>query len=408
MNFLPRSVFSPSALTPGAKLQRCLRQASSIFLRAAGGSISDPADWHDKNNSAPDEVLLNTQQLASNYSTKNNFLTFGPHALPPEFQNRTVVLPFRNDAWWEKALRSLHLSGIAQRSRAFRQAWAFFCHAPNYTAVVTTGTLDGLTFAFLQKLRGHRRPAHIMYDCLWYGGTKLKRAWMRSCLRQVDRCIVWASVERKRYAATYQVSPDKFVFVPHHHSLLRYTFEISDEGYLFTGGNADRDYGFFFEAVRDLPIRCLVATNRPNLLSGLKVPKNVRLVSATPSEFRQLIARARVVVMPMRATLLHAGAQQTILNAMYMGKPVILTDPEGGADYIEHGKTGLLVPYGDVCSLRESTMYLWEHPQEAQAMGERAREVAAPLTTERCNTEIWELAEHLLPSNPDCREANIA
>ena len=195
--------------------------------------------------------------------------------------------------------------------------------------------------------------------------------------------------------------PGKFVFIPHHHSLLRYHFEIGDAGYIFTGGNADRDYKFFFEAVRDISVPCLLATNRPRLLADLQVPANVRLVSASHSEFRQLMARARIVVMPMRATLLHAGARQSILNAMYMGKPVVLTDPEGGADYIAQGKTGLLVPYGNVSALRAAISRLWQAPGEARAIGERAREAAAPLTTERCNSEIWKLAMRLLTPGAD-------
>jgi rhamnosyl/mannosyltransferase len=81
---------------------------------------------------------------------------------------------------------------------------------------------------------------------------------------------------------------------------------------------------------------------------------------------------------------------------MLMGKPVILTDPEGGADYIEHGKTGLLVPYGDVPALRQAIRYLWEHLEEARAMGELAQRRATPLTTERCNVTIWEHALQLL------------
>ena len=235
-----------------------------------------------------------------------------------------------------------------------------------------------------------------MHDCLWYGGGSLKRAWMRFCLGAVDRCIVWASVERQRYAQAYGVSPEKFLYVPHHHTLKRYTFEVGDEGYVFTGGNADRDYGLFFSAVADLSVPCVLATNRPQLLAGLVVPPNVSVVSVSPAEFRLLMAQARLVVMPMRATLLHAGAQQTILNAMVMGKPVILTDPEGGADYIEHGKTGVLVPYGDVPALRQAIRYLLERPREAHAMGEQAQRVAAPLTTERCNVAMWQHALQLV------------
>jgi glycosyltransferase involved in cell wall biosynthesis len=371
-----------------------LRWASSAFQRR---SVSDPVDAQANNRPIPGEpAMTSTKETERSTAAKAAFLAFGPHALPSEFQERTVVLVFRKDTWWEKALVSLRLTGVARRSQGLRRAWAFFRQAPKYDVVVTTGTLDGLTFALLQRLRGTSRPVHVMYDCLWYGGSFWKRAWMRACLKTVDCCVVWASVERERYAGTYDVPIDKFIFIPHHHSLLRYTFEIGDEGYLFTGGNADRDYGFFFEAVKGLAIPCLLATNRPHLLEGLQIPANVRIVSATAAEFRQLIARARIVVMPMRASLLHAGAQQTILNAMYMGKPVILTDPAGGADYIAHERNGLLVPYGDVKALQENIRIVWERPELAREMGQRAQETAVPLTTERCNAEMWELAEKVV------------
>ena len=337
-------------------------------------------------------------EMADRSSGQPDILTHGPHALPADLQSRTSVVAVQKDIWWERVLRSCHLNGLANRSLALRRAWALFRKAPGFKVVITTGALEGLAFAYLQKLRGPRRSLHVMYDCLWYGGNLLKRAWMHSCLKQIDCCVVWASVERTRYANAYGTVPDKFVFIPHHHSLLRYSFQIGDDGYLFTGGNSDRDYGPFFEALRDLPIPCTMAITRPQLLAGLQVPPNVRIVSATSSEFRQLIARSRMVVVAMRANLLRTGGQQTFLNAMYMGKPVVLVDPEGGVDYIEHGKTGLLVPFGDAASLRKAISYLWENPEEARAMGERARDAAVPLSTERCNVEIWNLAIRLLSS----------
>jgi glycosyltransferase involved in cell wall biosynthesis len=326
---------------------------------------------------------------------RTRILACEPVALPPELKAATEILPAVKDRWWERLFEKLHLVGLARRSRMARRSLILFRQAPRYDAIVTLGDLEGLFFAALERFRGQNRPAHLMYDCLWYGGGSLKRAWMRFCLRAVDRCIVWASVERKRYAEAYGVLPEKFLYVPHHHTLKRYGFDVGDDGYVFTGGNSDRDYGLFFSAVRDLSVPCVLATNRPQLLAGLVVPPNVRVVSVSPAEFRQLMARARLVVMSMRATLLHAGGQQTVLNAMVMGKPVILTDPEGGADYIEHGKTGLLVPYGDVAALREAIRYLWEHLEVARAMGEQAQRAATPLTTERCNVTMWQHALRL-------------
>jgi glycosyltransferase involved in cell wall biosynthesis len=317
-------------------------------------------------------------------------------ALPAELLNRTKVLPPTKEAWWERIVVTLGLPGLARRSRDCRRAWTLFRRVPEFDVVITDGALVGLTFAFLQSLRPSRRTVHVMYDCYWYGGGRFRRGIMRFCLRQVDLCVVWTHVECSRYAGTYNVSPSRFAFVRHHHTLNRYQFEVGDDGYIFAGGNSDRDYKLFCGAVGNLPISCVLATNLPASLAGVRVPPNVHVVNASAVEFRQLMARARIVVLPMRANTLRTGGQQTFLNAMHMGKPVVLVDPEGGVDYIEHGKTGLLVPFGDATALHNAIRYLWEHPEEAHAMGERSREVAVPLTTERCNMEIWRLALRLV------------
>ena len=63
------------------------------------------------------------------------------------------------------------------------------------------------------------------------------------------------------------------------------------------------------------------------------------------------------------------------LEAMAHGKPVIGCQGEGIEDFVEHGKTGLLVKPKDVESLVEAIDFLLSHPEEARAIGERARKV---------------------------------
>ena len=336
-----------------------------------------------------DRVAVSAAALEPTSDVK--ILTTHAHELPVELLRATSFL--QTGKVWQGTRPGgiFKKSTLLRRILELKRAWQLFRQAPNFNIVITVGSLEGLAFAALQNLR-QRRPVHVMYDCYWYAGNALRRAWMRFCLRQVDCCAVWASVEGERYAKALGVPRSKFRFTAHHHSLNDYAFQIADKGYVFTGGNSDRDYGFFFEGVRDLPVKCILATNRPDLLAGMDIPSNIQIVSVSASEFRQLMAEARIVVMPVRADLLRTAGQQSILNAMYMGKPVILTDPQGGKDYIEHGKTGLLVSQGDVEGLRAAIKDLWEQPDKARVMGERAKTYAANLTTDRCNVEIWQLA----------------
>lgn len=337
-------------------------------------------------------------------NTPRRYLAAELAALPQKFSEATFFLEPLKSTWAEKLLQRAGLGGMAERIRFVRSALRLFRVARNYDGIVTLGDLEGLTFAMLQRLRGKRRPVHVMYDCLWYGGNRLKRAWMRYCLMQVDCCVVWASIEIDRYASCYHLDPKKFLFVPHHHTAKRYKFDVADEGYVFTGGNWFRDYRLFVDAVRELNFPCMIVTTREKeLFAGMKIPSHVQVRGATHEEFRQLMARSSIVVVPMQANLLHAGGQQTFLNAMLMGKPVILTDPQGGRDYIDDGVNGRLVPYGDKDQLANSIHELMSNPSVRAGMGEAAKKTALPLTTEACNIRIWEKLEELVDQH-DLRE----
>ena len=71
------------------------------------------------------------------------------------------------------------------------------------------------------------------------------------------------------------------------------------------------------------------------------------------------------------------------LEAMAQGKPVIGCKGEGIEDFVEDGKTGLLVKPKDVDSLVKALDFLLSHPTEAQEMGKRARDLVL-------NNYTWE------------------
>ena len=75
------------------------------------------------------------------------------------------------------------------------------------------------------------------------------------------------------------------------------------------------------------------------------------------------------------------------LEAMANGKPVIGCLGEGIEDFVEHGKTGLLVKPRDVDSLVEALDFLLSHPEEARAMGERGRKLVLENYTWEKNAE---------------------
>src|SRR5262249_17850967 len=159
---------------------------------------------------------------------------------------------------------------------------------------------------------------------------------------------VWARHELDDYTRAFDLPREKLRYVPFHTTLDYYQFDVRDDGYLFAGGNYDRDYATLVEAVRPLDLPVWIATTRPEVMRGIDVPDHVRVAGTSAAGFREAMAAARLVVVPMQPGLLHSGGQQTCLNALYMGKATIAVGRRWATDLMEDGVHGLIVDYGDV------------------------------------------------------------
>lgn len=63
------------------------------------------------------------------------------------------------------------------------------------------------------------------------------------------------------------------------------------------------------------------------------------------------------------------GISNTILEAMACGLPVIATDVGGNSELIEAGKTGVVVPAGDVPAMAREIIGLAKQREKARTMG---------------------------------------
>jgi glycosyltransferase involved in cell wall biosynthesis len=130
------------------------------------------------------------------------------------------------------------------------------------------------------------------------------------------------------------------------------------------------------------------------LARRLSIEDRVEFVGRVPHiRALQYIAAADVFSLPSWSE----GFGIVYLEAMACGKPVIACRGEGPEDFVQHGKTGLLVKPRDVDSLVEALDFLLSNPEEAWAMGERARKVVLENYTWEKNVEkIVKLYKELL------------
>jgi hypothetical protein len=275
-----------------------------------------------------------------------------------------------------------------------------FSFSRNYDVLILDGSRKSHLFAILSALWPGKRPPILMIDCLWYKPGNLfllalKRLQFRLMARAVNKFVVWASHEVRDYAAVFRIPEQKFLYIPHHHTLEGYEFEVSSGDYIFSGGDGDRDYETLLKAVEGLGVRLVVATRLNNWNGDVNIPEEAKAFPTSHSDFRKWMAGSRVVVIPMKKGLLHSGGQQTYLSAMAMGKPVIVADDKGATDYIESGVNGIIVPAGDVAALRTAIKSVIDNPEFAAKLSNNAKNAYISFSTPRCMERILQTAEEI-------------
>jgi glycosyltransferase involved in cell wall biosynthesis len=135
-----------------------------------------------------------------------------------------------------------------------------------------------------------------------------------------------------------------------------------------------------FQAVDGLAMELLVAESgswyarEKNTDLETRVPENVTIAGRfSRCELKRLYAQSQFIVLPVHDVPFSAGAT-AILEAMCMGRAVVVTRSRGVLDYVVDGETCILVDPGDVAAMREAIQDLLAHPEEARRLGQNARQ----------------------------------
>jgi glycosyltransferase involved in cell wall biosynthesis len=209
--------------------------------------------------------------------------------------------------------------------------------------------------------------------------------------------LVFDRRQIKIYSKALKAQENKFQFIYSHTSIYGKSYMRSDGNYVFSGGNTNRDYETLIEASRELPYQFLIVTTEADqLLNRLDIPKNVTLkCRISEDEFNQLIAKASVVVVPLKGGLIESGGRLVYLNAMTLGKPVVVADDNGALDYIRNGTDGFVVKSGDIAELRKSIDLLMRNRKLASVIGNNAEKSAVAFSPEAFFKEIFAFVDNI-------------
>jgi glycosyltransferase involved in cell wall biosynthesis len=223
------------------------------------------------------------------------------------------------------------------------------------------------------------------------------RGWLKSVVQwslgRVDRFLVYFK-DSSIFEQTLSLSASRFHYIPFKINaleLIRQT-PVSDEGYIFCGGRSRRDFKTFFDAVEPLgyPVKVLASPDAEmqphgSSLAGVRVPPNVEIFTQdqSPEFFVRSMAASRLVVVPiLRDSTTQAGIG-VYLQAMALGKCVIISSGLGVSDVLAEDVSGQklawIVKAGDPDALHEAIKEAWNNDTLRKRYGQISREYAQAL-----------------------------
>jgi glycosyltransferase involved in cell wall biosynthesis len=90
-----------------------------------------------------------------------------------------------------------------------------------------------------------------------------------------------------------------------------------------------------------------------------------------------------------------------VSEAMACGLPVVVSRTIGVAEWVEHGRNGLLCDPADPGSLGRSLASLAADPGLARALGQAARQAVLQYSWDRCAARTLEVYEETILAGPD-------
>jgi len=243
-----------------------------------------------------------------------------------------------------------------------------------------------LTTAWTEAFWGRRRRAyHIAHT---FNFTNLPEGasvdFFRRHLSRVDRFVVFSQYEREAYAELFGLDRSRIDMV--HWSVGEPFVEpvapLIQGDYVCAVGGEGRDYRTLAEAARQLPQVRFVFVCRPRNVEGIDLPANVECRTNLPlGQANNILKHAQVAVVPLLTDRTACG-HVTLVSAMYLERPQVVTRSRGVEDYVVEGRTGLFCPVGDAGAMASSIASLLADPDLRRRIGAAGREFALTHCTE--------------------------
>ena len=257
-------------------------------------------------------------------------------------------------------------------------------------AIVCAHLESALLLLLLRRLLRFRPPV-VIWEVPWSPGWTFREVASCLAIPRADCCVVFSSNQVKmlqaRYGRKVNVAFVRFCIDTNFYRPL--PGRLSNVPLvLSTGLDPGRDYGILLDIAPYIPGQVLIKTGRDVTLEpGKRGNVTISREHLSYCNYRQMYADASVVVVATCDTPNAAGVT-SLMEALAMGRPVIVSDNPALRDYLPPPDAGVVIAVNDKSALLAAILDLLGNPLKAEAMGHKARAFAVETFHPRIHFEV--------------------
>lgn len=231
--------------------------------------------------------------------------------------------------------------------------FTIFLNRSKYDKIVSWQSFYGVLFAFYCRLFKVKKKHFLLIKNFTYKPKgngllgKIYFKWMKYIVKSkyIDVFVCTSQTFCDYCAEVFQEDKKRFVYLPF--GVEDFTQKLSKEDldkredFILSIGRSNRDWDWLLNCLSGTPYKLKIICDQ---LHRTDLPMNIEILNNVWFEDSyKYLAKCKMAIIPIKDGKIGSG-ETVLLQTMSFGKPLIITSPSCLADdYVENGKTGLVV-----------------------------------------------------------------
>lgn len=262
----------------------------------------------------------------------------------------------------------------------------------DYDIIYVPHDMHLLFLSFFRLLRICRKPVYVV--CHFSYNMNFVENKFKKFYKSIERYFVYKGIDKISFTneKIMNLAIDDYNVPIRHRNFVNwganidfFNNSIKEEyptSYFVSAGNANRDYLELIEAFKEIKSDLKIFTSKNSQDFNIDIPNNVKFYNlfqyglSGMCYLRDYYINSIAILLPIMESNDVPNGSTVLIEALAVGKPIIVTDFETNYLDVEKEGIGIKVNKNDTEGWKKAITFLLNNPDQAKLMGEKAKKLA--------------------------------